>query len=482
MNAKASPLLVKKESCSDDIKDYAESAMNELLGWYGYDKINQNEIKPTYSRKKLSDNAESKNESSCSNSAVGICDDSEYESLCDSSKSHFQVKGVNHENICSWCRRTVSTKSPEVLGSPDGPLFCSESCFSQSRRANFKRAKVCDWCKHVRNAVNYVDFQDNAAQLQFCSDKCLNQYKMQIFCNETQAHLEANPHLKEKIDISNGLITPDLWLKNCRSETPISEPSERTPSPALVHTIYAKPSSPHSINQGNNESNEKKPLITVAPVSKLLNKNFAPRPPLRTVKRRRLRAFRNILPFENNNNNADKAPILKESSKLDPKLQEQDRETPHVVPPPRQPHPMFRPLHPLLRSAPPVTIMVPYPILLPLVIPIPIPLPILKPDDLKKTECTKSEEPNTSIDHTRNTHEQNEEKTDKVLNDGSPEELGKVNEENAEHKLPKFKITRLSTKRNLVRECEKEKNRPLRKRKFDHHQIIELEDEKNKNK
>lgn len=107
------------------------------------------------------------------------------------------------ENICSWCRRIVSSSSSEILGSPDGPLFCSESCFSQSRRANFKRAKVCDWCKHVRNAVNYVDFQDNASQLQFCSDKCLNQYKMQIFCNETQAHLDMNPHLKEKVDPSS---------------------------------------------------------------------------------------------------------------------------------------------------------------------------------------------------------------------------------------------------------------------------------------
>lgn len=48
--------------------------------------------------------------------------------------------------------------------------------------------------------MSYVDFNDGASQLQFCSDKCLNQYKMQIFCRETQAHLELNPHLKEKKD------------------------------------------------------------------------------------------------------------------------------------------------------------------------------------------------------------------------------------------------------------------------------------------
>lgn len=72
--------------------------MNELLGWYGYDKINQNEIKPTGSKKRLAENPENKNESSCSNSAAGICDDSEYESLCDSSKSHFLMKNLKSGN------------------------------------------------------------------------------------------------------------------------------------------------------------------------------------------------------------------------------------------------------------------------------------------------------------------------------------------------------------------------------------------------
>lgn len=78
-------------------KDYAESAMNELLGWYGYDKINQNEIKPTGS-KRVSE-CPDKNESSCSNSAAGICEDSEHESLCDSSKSHYVLKSLRAGNV-----------------------------------------------------------------------------------------------------------------------------------------------------------------------------------------------------------------------------------------------------------------------------------------------------------------------------------------------------------------------------------------------
>lgn len=50
---------------------------------------------------------------------------------------------------------------------------------------------------------------------------------MHIFCRETRAHLELHPHLSEEpTSSSNTLITPDLWLKHCRSS-----PEPRTPSP-----------------------------------------------------------------------------------------------------------------------------------------------------------------------------------------------------------------------------------------------------------
>lgn len=95
-----------------------------------------------------------------------------------------------------------------------GTVFCSENCFLFWRRASFKRAKTCDFCKSVRNAVSYVDFNDGASQLQFCSDKCLNQYKMQIFCRETQAHLELNPHLKEKKEAGGKLRQFRIFFEN----------------------------------------------------------------------------------------------------------------------------------------------------------------------------------------------------------------------------------------------------------------------------
>lgn len=126
-------------------------------------------------------------------------------SLVDLEKNVFHFH-VFLDNNCSWCHQTIlSAKSNEVMGT-SGNVFCSENCFLLWRRASFKRAKTCDFCKNIRNAVSYVDFNDGTTQLQFCSEKCLNQYKMKIFCRETQAQLELNPHLKESNNDSGGKL------------------------------------------------------------------------------------------------------------------------------------------------------------------------------------------------------------------------------------------------------------------------------------
>ncbi|KAK8747326.1 hypothetical protein OTU49_016749 [Cherax quadricarinatus] len=158
--------------------------------------------------------------------------------------------------LCSWCGRVCTSGgqrggSAFQLPTTGGDRhFCSEVCFTQCRRASFKKSKVCDWCRHVRPTVTYVDFTDGDHQLQFCSDKCLNQYKMQIFCRETEAHLQMHPHLNDLKPASNsGLITPDLWLRDCggaggqsnevdslpegevKVDSPQSPPAPATPPP-----------------------------------------------------------------------------------------------------------------------------------------------------------------------------------------------------------------------------------------------------------
>lgn len=137
--------------------------------------------------------------------------EAEYNETSDSSSSK------NSSQQCAWCHKT-GTKQV-TLDTPTGvKVFCNEICFTQCRRASFKKSKTCDWCKHVRHTVNYVEFKDGETQLQFCSEKCLNQYKMSIFCKETQEHLRnvdkngENP-AELKNDEREILITPELWMR-----------------------------------------------------------------------------------------------------------------------------------------------------------------------------------------------------------------------------------------------------------------------------
>ncbi|KAM8711168.1 hypothetical protein ACLKA7_000323 [Drosophila subpalustris] len=356
-NVAGGVVQIKKELPSDEIKEFAQHTMNELLGWYGFDGVDVDRLDLTAKTSRLlqsaaaaavatqqqqqqqqqqqlqqqqqqrnnhlrssrsslaatyhnnnNNNNNSNNNSNtnnnnnisnnnnrskssnlnCHSNTTTPSDHDTRSSREDDSKSPHSIgkpaassllasqaeEKIDYNNCC-WCHRPIAENAPDYLTSTDGPRYCSESCFTQSRRASFKKAKTCDWCKHVRHAVSYVDFQDGASQLQFCSEKCLNQYKMQIFCNETQAHLDMNPHLRDQgLEAADGaaLITPDLWLRNCRSRSasPASTISVSPgPGPGAGSTaVSCKRSSP--CHSPPNPTQPNKPLISVAPVSKLL--------------------------------------------------------------------------------------------------------------------------------------------------------------------------------------------------------------------
>lgn len=88
-------------------------------------------------------------------------------------------------SLCGWCQKP-GLKLFTLRTADGSKAFCSELCFTQCRRASFKKNKICNWCKHVRHTVNYVDYFDGKSQLQFCSTKCLGQYKMNILCREIE--------------------------------------------------------------------------------------------------------------------------------------------------------------------------------------------------------------------------------------------------------------------------------------------------------
>uniref|UniRef100_A0A672GPS1 Sine oculis binding protein homolog (Drosophila) a n=1 Tax=Salarias fasciatus TaxID=181472 RepID=A0A672GPS1_SALFA len=193
-----------KREINEEMKSFAENTMNELLGWYGYDKVELRD----------SDNLE-------------IGETPQHISvLKDEDASNVQI-------MCAWCQKVGVKRYSLSMGS-ELKSFCSEKCFAACRRAYFKRNKVCDWCKHIRHTKEYLDFGAGERRLQFCSAKCLNQYKMDIFYKETQAALPGalcNPGHgasgEGKPECSGGvqLLTPESW------GTPLTDLRRKAPSP-----------------------------------------------------------------------------------------------------------------------------------------------------------------------------------------------------------------------------------------------------------
>ncbi|XP_076290186.1 sine oculis-binding protein [Lasioglossum baleicum] len=280
----STPIKIKEEQITDEIQEYAAVTMSELLGWYGYNKVDSDctrslnldhfssgprtkntrilEMKPNFhSNEEIPKSPLSFNASNLPSSYRNISLQystnnliSTREQIPSSSAVSLKKVTVDFTNnfsrsicsgdnrFCAWCGRINETFESGRTNSPSCNSintlghFCSEACLAAGRRAVFKRAKTCDWCSHIKNPISYVDFQDGESQLEFCSDKCLNQYKMNIFCHETQTHLmlhglnTVSYHDTEK----SNLITPELWFRNCQS--PVADSSTESPFATDEHT------------------------------------------------------------------------------------------------------------------------------------------------------------------------------------------------------------------------------------------------------
>ncbi|XP_047249197.1 sine oculis-binding protein homolog A isoform X3 [Girardinichthys multiradiatus] len=271
-----------KREINEEMKNFAENTMNELLGWYGYDKVElrdadnleigempkhisvlkENALPKIPSSTESSEVSDRANSSlSSPNSRNGVTEPSSTPSTSTpSTKDHGNMPIVvpmippplikppadedtlNVQIMCAWCQKVGVKRYSLSMGS-ELKSFCSEKCFAACRRAYFKRNKlgyirnytVCDWCKHIRHTKEYLDFGAGERRLQFCSAKCLNQYKMDIFYKETQAALPGalcNPGHgaggEGKPECSGGvqLLTPESW------GTPLTDLRRKAPSPA----------------------------------------------------------------------------------------------------------------------------------------------------------------------------------------------------------------------------------------------------------
>ncbi|XP_069707213.1 sine oculis-binding protein homolog isoform X1 [Phaenicophaeus curvirostris] len=292
-----------KREINEEMKNFAENTMNELLGWYGYDKVELKDGEDIEFRNYSADGESRQHISVLKENSLPkpkLPEDSVISpyninpgypglatgnGLSDSpagSKDHGNVPIIvplipppfikppaeddvsNVQIMCAWCQKVGIKRYSLSMGS-EVKCFCSEKCFAACRRAYFKRNKardedghaenfpqqhyaketprlafknncellVCDWCKHIRHTKEYLDFGDGERRLQFCSAKCLNQYKMDIFYKETQANLPAglcntlHPPVENKAEGTGvQLLTPDSW------NIPLADARRKAPSPA----------------------------------------------------------------------------------------------------------------------------------------------------------------------------------------------------------------------------------------------------------
>ncbi|KAM6968942.1 sine oculis-binding protein homolog A isoform 2-T2 [Tautogolabrus adspersus] len=350
-----------KREINEEMKSFAENTMNELLGWYGYDKVELRDSdnldigetpqhisvlkenllpKITASTERGEGSPDRANNSqSLPASRNGVTEPSTTPSTSTpSNREHGSLPIIvpmippplikppadedasNVQIMCAWCQKVGVKRYSLSMGS-ELKSFCSEKCFAACRRAYFKRNKardddglggklpqhsftqdtprlvfktnsdvlVCDWCKHIRHTKEYLDFGAGERRLQFCSAKCLNQYKMDIFYKETQAALPGglcNPGHgaggEGKLECSGGvqLLTPESWgtsLTDLRRKAPSPggpsinstlAPSTSSATSPLDTTAVCSPSSSSSAKIPTPRPHES-PTLHPPPVSSL---------------------------------------------------------------------------------------------------------------------------------------------------------------------------------------------------------------------
>ncbi|XP_073531906.1 sine oculis-binding protein homolog isoform X2 [Phyllobates terribilis] len=345
-----------KREINEEMKNFAENTMNELLGWYGYDKLELKDGEDIEIRNYRTDGEGRQHisvlkENSLPKSKLleesvispfnanlnypGLAAGNGLTELPAGSKDHGNHGNMpivvplipppfmkppgeddvsNVQIMCAWCQKVGIKRYSLSMGS-EVKSFCSEKCFAACRRAYFKRNKardedghgenfpqqhyaketprfafknncellVCDWCKHIRHTKEYLDFGDGERRLQFCSAKCLNQYKMDIFYKETQANLPAglcntlHPPVDNKPEGTGvQLLTPDSW------NIPLTDARRKVPSPVSAAGQMQGPGSSASTtaSPSENANNSVTKIPTPVPKSIPLNEspNIAPVP------------------------------------------------------------------------------------------------------------------------------------------------------------------------------------------------------------
>ncbi|XP_052406179.1 sine oculis-binding protein homolog B-like [Carassius gibelio] len=249
------------------------------------------------------------------------------------------------------------------------------------------RSVVCDWCKHMRHTKEYLDFGSGEERLQFCSNKCLNQYKMDVFYREARAalsssgstHKDEEDRPKTAVAENQKLLTPEAWDRPEKTLSPRSPP-QQTPVSAPQPRIQTRvsPSSPARPSHVTPEQ-PRPPQMPLPFV----------RPPLQGLRSPASHPPRPL------------SPIQRASFAPPPLLQ--------PFPAPYMPfHPAYPP--PLPPPWPQPMMLSPYPVFVPIPVPIPIPIPVFpqtghtgvirklqEQEEERTPDPGHSEEPNSTV-------------------------------------------------------------------------------------
>lgn len=233
--------------------------------------------------------------------------------------------------------------------------------------------QVCDWCKHIRHTKEYLDFGSGEERLQFCSTKCLNQYKMDVFYREARAALNASAssgaykdeenHQKTGGGENQNLLTPESWdsspTKTPTSVSVLNTPSSSSSSLSLRTPVSTSQSRERSCVQTNTSPSvtldqSRPPPITLPFVRPPLPAPHPPRNPPRPAS-----------PIQRPPHPPSFAPL----------------HPPPLLQPYPAPYAPFHPAYPphLPPPWPQPTMLLPYPVIVPIPVPIPIPIPVPRP-------------------------------------------------------------------------------------------------------
>ncbi|XP_059079793.1 sine oculis-binding protein homolog A-like isoform X1 [Tigriopus californicus] len=189
---------------------------------------------------------------------------------------------------CDWCRNKLNSNQFTMRSEVDQKVrsFCTERCFSQYRRAAFKKSKVCDWCRKSPLAaesggMRTISMVEKNNQLNFCDEQCLGQYKMNMFCQEARAQLALLPEALKKImsGQSNAVATKsaELWLAHQHAQiTEQLRNEDKNKNEALALNLNLK-SEAATTKQSNSSETSKTQKRSASPSFELNTDRIHPR-------------------------------------------------------------------------------------------------------------------------------------------------------------------------------------------------------------